>query len=274
MIALAEWVLAFAWTFGSNGHLLAQPFMGEDGLPASWLRPISTQSRVIFHDRAEWSMAFYVAPPSGSGSDSALGAGPRVFLFAPYYLAPNGLVDANQMSVDVAEYYFHALLDGRLDLEVRRPDSSYREVVASRAGELMGDVPERFRQAAYLSAVSDFGAHLMSIANEIVRAFRRQSAVGRDLCQLIDQPSSLFGLWTRSFRDGAYTGRYLDTGEANAGERPRWEESQEPLTVGDKKMLVQEILKASWSGDAAQDFAWLCPLAKRSIPDSDSADAG
>ena len=273
MIAVAELVLAVAWTFGANGFLVAQPFHGSEGLPAAWLRPVSARTRVVFHDRADWSMAFYVPSPDAGATPAAAPSadGPRIFLFAPYYLAPGGLVPAAHLPVDVAEYYFHAVLEGRLDLEIRRPDAAYRRFVRERAEELMSDVPARVRQTAYLAAVSDFGAHLLSIANEIARAALRQNGAGRDLCGLIGQPASLFGLWERSFSEGAYPGHYLDPGETTAGAAPRWGKSRQSLARRDKEMLLREILRAGWSGEAARDFAWLCP---QSVFDRDAPDAG
>ncbi len=276
MIALAELVLAVAWTFGPNGFLLAQPLVGAEGLPASWLQPMTTQARVVFHDREDWAMAFYV-PPSNDGTavppGVAQGPGPRILLFAPYYLATHSLVSSAQMPVDVAEYYFHAVLEGRLDLEMRRRSSAYADLVDERAGELMSDVPPRFQRTAYLAAVSDFGAHVLSIANEIMRASRRQNAAGRDLCRLVEQPASLFGLWTRSFVSTAYPGHYLLPGDANPGDPPRWQQSREPLTRRDKEMLIRGILGSDWSGEVSHDFGWLCPPAVGSVGDGDAANA-
>lgn len=278
MIALAELVLAVAWTFGANGFLLAQPLAGVDAVPGSWLRPLAARARVVFHARPDWAMAFYVPPAGERGLPSdalppgiAVGPGPRIFLFAPYYLAHDGLVSSERMSVDVAEYYLHALLDGRLDLESRQPGAAYPAQAAERADLLMQDVPPDLRWSAYLAAASDFGAHVLSIANEIERMARRHEAAGRDLCRSIDQPASLFGLWSWSFASGSYLGHYLIS--EDGGGALSWRQSRESLARHDKDLLLRSILRVAWSGEPREDFRQLCPAAG-SVGDGDAADAG
>ena len=210
---------------------------------------------------------------------------PRLFLFAPYYLATDGLVAVSRMPVDVAEYYFHALLEASLDLG--SGGAAYAAWAEARAAELMSEVPAAQRRQAYRAALSDFGAHLLSIANEISRAARRQAAAGRDICRLLGvrpshrttprpeglgqerdpedrvtgalgRPASLFGHWERSFSGGNYRDGYhlSSPGLSSPGRR---EESRQPLGFQDKERFLREVLGATWSGCSGRDFAALCP---------------
>lgn len=289
-MAFADLVVAFAWLFGANGALIERHVDAAPGLPSAWLRPVAARSRIVFHPHRDWPMAFYVAPdrggdlPSGDrlggdrlagdrgagaapvGRAAASAEAPRVFLFAPYYLAADGLVAAADMPVDVAEYYFHALLETRFDYEMHRRTSSFAASVARRAAELMADVPQAHRSTAYLEAAADFGAHLLSIANEISRLARRQAAAGKDICRLVDHPASLFGLWRRSFTSGTYPGRYPPPEDPNGAAGRPWATTARGLTDSDKRIIVRDLLASDWSGDPARDFAWLCRQAPRPAP--------
>ncbi len=246
MLPLAEMVLAVAWTFGANGYLIERQAAGSDMLPAAWLAPVSRRVEVAFHGRADWMMAFYVA-------DRAAGAR-RVVLYAPYYLAPGGLAPSSSMAVDVAEYYYHALLEAALDLEMA-DGSSYAAWVEARAAKLMTAVPEAQRLSVYAAALADFGAHLLSIRNELARLAERQGAAGRDLCRLVDRPASLFGLWRRSFVDGPYAGgAFVSDGTG----LPRWQEGEQPIERVDKDRFVAEVLGVDWEGEPKGDFAEMC----------------
>ncbi len=204
-------------------------------------------------------MAFYLPPSGDPGSPEG-----RLFLHAPYYLAPSGLAAPSRMPVDVAEYYFHALLEASLDLD-RAAGSRYATWTRQRASELMADVPEAQRPDSYLGALSDFGAHLLSMRNEVWRLAKRQAAAGRDVCRHLDSPASLFGLWRQSIEQGAYFGSYyLPAG----GGVPS--QSRRPLTRSDKARFLTEILGVVWAGDPATDFAGLCSsrgsLSSRRLP--------
>ena len=255
---MTELIAAFAWIFGANGFLIAGN--APQALPSSWLEPVAERTWVTFHDRADWAMAFYL-PAGSQGVESLPG---RLVLYAPYYLAPDGLRDTDDMPVDVAEHYFHALLEASFETSV------YATSVAPRAAELMQDVPGPRRLAAYLSASADFGSHALSIANELHRAARRQAAAGKNLCDLIDHPATLFGSWQRSFAHGLYRGRYQPPATAeNAA--PPWATSRAGLETQDKLRFVSEVLDVAWTGDPARDFADLCG---GSVTHADPADAG
>jgi hypothetical protein len=269
MIPLAEMVLAVAWTFGANGFLIERQMAGTRDLPAAWLAPVGRRVEVAFHDRDDWAMAFYLtgrasgaaaggaAPPPAAAESAPPNPGPRIVLYAPYYLAPGGLAPPSAMAVDVAEYYFHALLEAALDLELEASGSPYAAWAEARAAELMTAVPPSQRSAVYASALADFGAHLLSIRNELTRVAERHAAGGRDVCLTLDQPASLFGLWRRSFAGGSYPGgTFVQDGAGT----PRWTEGRQPLERVDKQRFVAELLGAGWVGEPRLDFGALCDV--------------
>ncbi len=262
---VTELVLALAWTFGSNGFLIDRQRQDLETLPSAWLEPVAERVRVVFHGREDWAMAFYLPAAPAEPGPAPAGGEARVSLFAPYFLAPGGLVEVSRMPVDVAEYYFHALIEASLDLELEH-GSPYAAWVKQRATELMADVPPAHRLAAYSSALSDFGAHLLSIRNEISRAAERQAASGRDVCRHLDRPASLFGLWRRSLDTGSYPGGYSSVlSEAPGAVRPCWRQSRNALERVDKDRFLAELLGVAWSG-GAEDFETLCPKARQASP--------
>ncbi len=209
-------------------------------------------------------MAFFVAAStSGAASESVTASelvaastsavsAPQIYLFAPYFLSTDGLADLASLPVDVAEYYLHALLDARLDLEQSGSDQAWQQWVKERADLLMADVPESQRRSAYLAAVSDFGAHILSLANEVVRLQHRQRLQGRDVCRSVGHPASLFGLWERSFAVGAFAGHYsTPQGSSSLA----WTGL---LERRDKIALVRHVLGLEWSGTAGIDFSMFC----------------
>ena len=127
---------------------------------------------------------------------------------------------------------------------------------------MMAEVPEPQRLAAYLSAASDFGSHLLSIAHEIGRAERRARGRGEDLCALLDPPRTLFALWAASVETGAYPGRYSVPsvgGEgADGGSMVREVTTRRGLERRDKELFLAEVLGGVWTGDPAADFGHLC----------------
>lgn len=280
MLGLIDLVVGFGWLLVPNGFLLERHNEAASKLPADWLRPLAAESRIAFHAQDAWPMALYLPPspvagesvppdpsdrvpdePAHSGERSAgpatVSARPRVVLFAPYYLATDGLVPVSRMPVDVAEYYFHALLEARLDQARRSEASDLGVVMARRAEQSMADVPAPHRLTAYSEAAADYGAHLLSIANEISRLAERHAAKGSSLCHLIEHPASLFGLWRRSFASASYPGRYprIDPDDPVAR---TWVASRSALTAEDKRFIAARILRSHWTGDPAQDFDWLC----------------
>ncbi len=250
-----EVVLAFAWTFSAaNGYLIDRQLAGVEALPVAWLAPVAERANIVFHAREGLAMAFYL-PGRAGDAQPAEAAGPRLALYAPYYLAPGGLPQASRMPVDVAEYYFHALIEAVLSLELVG-DAAYATWLGERAAKLMAEAPEAQRTAAYTVALADFGAHLLSMRNEISRLAERQAAAGRDVCRHLDQPASLFGLWRRSLVGGRYAGGYF----ASGGEGPpRWTQSRRALERTDKDRFLAELFGVAWSGDPREDFKALCP---------------
>ena len=201
--------------------------------------------------------------PASAGLSTGEATSPRLFLYAPYYLRAGGLREAPEMSVDVAEYYFHALLEARFDLVEGRGGSAYGSYVVARSANLLADVPESQRGAAYLDAVADFGAHVLSLVQEILRIESRHrpsgARPGSEVCRLLDHPASLFALWRTSLQHGAFVGQF-EAERVSAGEADddRWVISRHPLAWRDKENFLREVFGRAWTGDPAQDFAWLC----------------
>ena len=284
MTGVAEWLLALLFTLGPNGYLidgqLATPQV-QRGLPVSWVGSFSARVWVVFHSWDAAPMALYV-PAEGlsqvslwsltaaSGLPRLLPgmAAPRLFLFAPYYRSETGMVAIERMPVDVSEHYFHALLEAYLDLEVEHASGIYGAAVAERAAVVMTDVPPRHRREAYLSAVAEFGSHILSLANEVERSEKRQRAAGKDLCALVDHPATLFGLWRRSFHESPYSGGYFLSPEpgSETAAASRWVRSRRFLESRDKELFLQHVLAGFWSGEARSDFEHLCTSAGR-LPD-------
>lgn len=256
MISLAEIVLTLAWTFGANGFLIDRQLDDVQALPLTWLEPVTGRIRIVFHGREDWAMASYLPAAVGHGVSATDVSYPRLALFAPYYLAPSGLVDISRMPVDVAEYYFHALIEAALDVELGdAPPSPYADWMRERAVELMSEIPKAQRLTAYTSALADFGAYVLAVRNEIARAADRQAAIGRDVCRHLEQPASLFGLWNRSLASGRYSGGYF---APESGGSSDWVTSRQALHRADKERFLEELFDVSWTGDPRRDFEEIC----------------
>ncbi len=275
-MVFAELVISLAWVLAPDGQLIARQLEASSAIPSAWVEPVVEQAVIVFHNREDWAMAFFVASTGsgatpaddaqvddqvdghgnghvdGQGVSADLKHSPRIYLFAPYYLAGDGLVDLPSMPVDVAEYYFHALIDARLGLEPSGIDPAWQEWLVGRADLLMADVPGMLRLAAYRAAVTDFGAHILSIVNELERLQRRGRASGRDVCRFVRNPASLFGLWERSFDIGAFAGHYPTPEDV-----PDFDGSGF-LARRDKITFVRDVLGVEWIGDATLDFADFC----------------
>ncbi len=275
MSGFAGLVLSVVWALAPDGDLLARQLEGSELAPALVrLRPAAAGSWLVFHRRSSWAMAFYSPPEADLGSveraaDEVLVEPerllsefelPRIFLFAPYYGSRDELADLAEVSIDVAENVYHALLEAYFDRECRDPASAYLAAARQRTGSVMAEVPEPQRLAAYLAAASDFGSHLLSIAHEIGRADRRARARGGDLCALLDPPRTLFGLWAASVETASYPGRYavLSAGEGGLGGRQAT--TRRGLERRDKELVLEHVLGGVWTGDPAADFGHLCRL--------------
>lgn len=270
MTGLAGLLLSVAWMVGANGGLIARHLASSELAP-SLAKPIETAAGtwVVFHHQEPWARAFY-APPEEGFTLAALVTDeaalerllpglevPRIFLYAPYYRDGGGLLPLVEMAVDVAEAYFNALLVATLDRELWRDGSTYRRAILERAEAVMAEAPEPQRVEVYLGALSDFGSHLLSVANEIARADRRARARGRDLCGLLDPPLTLFALWRQSIRDISYRGRYRTPPDLEGG-AVRWLTTRRGLEPLDKALFLEEVLGGAWTGEPARDFAHLC----------------
>lgn len=279
---LAGVLLAIAAAIGPNGHLVEAQLADAGGLPVDVLRRPAGGWWVVFHHQRDWAPAFYSEPDADIAVLGAAAAAsgtpihrllpglglPRLFLYAPHYLEGGRLRRLEAMAVDVAEGYFHALLEAALNAPEARGDSGildFRRAAGRRADELMAEVPAGQRLDAYLSAVRDFASHLLSIANEVRRADRRSRERGSDLCAFLDPPRTLFALWERSLRETVYRGRYRATPETGTAGNPAWRTTRRGLEAVDKARVLTELLGGRWRGDAARDFPGLCPLDSRPV---------
>jgi len=274
MTGLGGLLLIAAGIFGPDGfavhrQLLAAPAVALTPAVDSLLAA-ADGSWVVWHRNRSWGRAFYSPPQdrvallavaSAAGPVERLLPGlelPRLFLYAPTY-RPGGTVAAlSEQAVDVAEYYFHALIELYLDQQLRQPRSWFRRLAEHRGAELMAEVPPASRLQAYADAAGAFAAHLLSIAHEIARADRRAGARGEDLCALLDPPRTLFELWQRSVRSGSYHGRYLRSPDPGGGSAPV-STSRRGLAEADKRQILDQLFQSRWTGDPAHDFAHLCP---------------
>jgi hypothetical protein len=228
------------------GALMRQLAAAERGdLPVAFGLDASLPLRIAFHTDPRLDPARYV---------QADARGPaRLDLYAPYYLRGVHLRPVEDMQVDVCEPYFHALLDAYLRRQIGMPRSALGHELRRRAELAMPDVPRRHRVEAYLDAQASFGAHLLSVANELDRSARRHRARGRSLCHVIDRPLPLLRLWNAVLGGAQYPGAYaIDTAPGNSGEVYL---SRSVLSVDDKRFLVDQVLHEDWSGSVERDLA-------------------
>jgi hypothetical protein len=268
--ALAGLLLIVGGACGPDGYAVHRRLLAPAGAFADLLAA-ADGSWVVWHHHRDWARAFYSPPEEDVRALAVTSAGaverllpglrvPRIFLYVPTYrpggTSSTGSAALSEQAVDVAEHYFHALVELYLDRRLREPGSWFRRLAEARAAELMDEVPPAGRLPAYADAAADFAAHLLSIAHEIGRADRRAAARGTDLCGLLDPPRTLFALWRRSIRSGVYRGRYRPAFEPGAGATAAVE-SRRGLGEEDKRRILDELLHG-WTGDPARDFAGLC----------------
>ncbi len=262
-------------------------------LPLDFARSLGSRLALVWHQNPGAPMAYALPWAAISSSDAAADqrkdGSPNIRQpadFAPLpegsshpgslflhvsYLGSNGRMRPfRDLPVDAAEQLLHALLDvylaGLWPPSQAAPLDGVGQSLQQRAEILLPDLPAWAQREAYLAALGDFGAHILSIANEVERLFARR---GSRLCAAVDLRHTLFGLWTRSFRDGRYAGRYYQPAATRAGdpeppESPAggpslpttgyWVEAA-PLTPDDKRLVVEAILGAAWQGDARADLA-------------------
>lgn len=248
--------------------LLGEPGRGmpEESHPSPLLAARSEEMWVVFHREDQWQMAFTLAPNESPGALNGFAHDgllpplerPKLLLYAPYFRSPAGRVwKGEQMAVDVAEHLFKAQLLFLLQQEVAAT-SEYGFWAKGRANVLFDQIEPEHRLGAYLEAISDFGAHLLSMANEIRRHMERARARGVDPCRLLAPTVPLARLWAGSFgTEGYYPGGYWQepTLRQSTGS---WRMTRKSLAKEDKTTFLRQILKEPWHGDASRDLASLC----------------
>lgn len=183
---------------------------------------------------------------------------------------PKEFLPRHRLSVDVAEYLFHSLVEAWLE-EQRVSASDVLSQARGRADVLMADVPAEVRLSAYLRAVADFSSQLLAVAHEIDRTRRRWQLQGRDVCLLLQPEVPLLRLWQRVFHVAQFRGRYFlgSTKPSTEGDAVRqipslewrWAESKKALEDDDKRWVIESLFEGRWQGDAQLDFVALCPSA-------------
>lgn len=269
MHALASIGLAVALAAGPNGaivtHALKRPELRRS-LPVDVLAEDARRLFVVYHDLPSAPMAFYLPPQRLATMDGAPDLGlallsgtggverllpaleiPRIFLYAPYYRRGAELAAIREMTLDVAEYLFHALLEAYLDAAA----PTYEPTFSERAAATFGDVPEKHRREAYLASLADFGSHLLSLALELERSIGRQRAAGKDVCLAVRHPGTLFTKWPRLLDDERFRGHYESGGRTVL--------ASGSIERRDKELLVHDILGGRFTGDVRRDFGLDCP---------------
>lgn len=265
---------------GPNGYWVERPLRIADQegvLPAAALADTAARLWVVYHHQPDLAMAFYEPvtpdspPPADAAEDGSPTAAPnalqsklarqmlasmggfermlpalelpRLYLYAPYYQK----AQLKEMPLDVSEYLFSALLEATFDLGGEDLPLILRE----RGRKVMSEAPDGQRLNAYLAAMTDFGAQVMSVALELQRTMQRLGAQGKDHCPAVDHPATLFGQWGRLFSGAEFRGRYIDEG--------RQAFLTQSLAGGDKELFLKAILQADWSGEIRADFETGCP---------------
>lgn len=269
------------WLLAPNGGELAAPLdRAATDVPA--LAPLSILAEplgdtwVVYHRREDWGFAFFIPPetpaqglpfPPAPRTLSGLRV-PRLYVNTRTYRADGAPIPPTAMPVDVAEYLFTGLIEGWLSRELER-SADFTGWFDARAAVTMAEVPEDQRREAYALAVTGFGAHMLSIANELHRAAGRVRQRGGEPCKLVQSP--LANLWERSFATGSYAGGYFrpsptapsppeagaSTSESSRARGP-WTKTRAVLSADDKKAWVEKAFGGAWTGRAADDFADLC----------------
>lgn len=241
---VALWA-ASAFAPGALDRQLAERADAAAPLPLAFAREEARSLQLVLHDYAETVNAEY---------EPAIGTAPaRLHLYARHYLRGVELRSVLDLPVDLAEGLFHALLASRLERELSLPKSELAAELRRRADSAMLDVPPRHRLEAYLDAQASFGAHALAVANELDRSEARRRAAGGSLCPLLGRPLPLLQLWERMIAgDEPYPGAFVERGPHGEA-RVRF--SQSTLGRDDKRLLLDRLLRAPWTGAIAHDLA-------------------
>lgn len=264
MEGLAALALTLVSSFGPNGWVLLahlDPPEVRPRMPVDVFVELAPRLWVVLHEDPDRTMAFYDPPAeagsalwrlasSSSSSSERLLPGlrvPRIFLFTPYYRPEGRPRTVLDMPVDVAQYFFTALIEAFLDL---RPPPG----MDTRSEQYGRGIPPAERRGAYASALSQFGADVLAVAGELRRSLARQRAAGKDPCPVVDHPNTLFVHWGRVFTSVEYRGMYRPPGAP-----PGTWSLGPPLSADDKRYLADRLFGGFWTGDVRRDFELDCP---------------
>jgi hypothetical protein len=240
MLLVGIWVGSAFAPGAVERHLVASA--AEWPLPVGFALDESRRLVLAFHRDDAEAPAFFLEGPAGTP--------PRLVLYGPHYLRGVELRPLLDLPVDLSEGYFQALLEGFLRHQIETGGTLGPEL-RSRAQATMVDVPPAHRLEAYVDAQASFGAHLLSIVNELDRSELRRRAGGRSLCSHVGGPLPLFSLWERALGESPFPGAYVARGP-HSEELVRF--SRSTLTAADKRFLLERVLDAPWKGPAATDL--------------------
>ena len=244
--------------------------------------PLATEDLwLVWHDRSDWAMAFYLPPAPLEDGPALEWTGiepehqrlmaipaPRLMVYGRYFGNPDASQSSTDpegtaheiaigpLAVDSGEYLFKALIDAHFDLRLSPQERGGR---VRRASVLFQDLPPEGREGAYFGILAEFGAHLLSLRNEIDRTFKRHGADGRaGLCALAGRSLGLFALWRRAFISQEFRGQAEATQDGAIWNRRRLQFSAAGLESQDKGWFVEQILGRRWTGDPETDFQSYC----------------
>lgn len=232
-------------------------------LPLDFAYRAAGNLRLRFHSQESFKAAhftpFPLRPLEEIPDDSPLPRGPTLYLYGPVYAPEGRLVPMKELAVDSAEGLFNALLLAYFELEILASDSPLRRTIYASSRERLPDLALEHQVPAFVQALSDFGSHVLTVANQLNVLEARSRAEGKDLCHLLERPATLFGLWEGMFQQGRYLARFYRP--AAEGElRGGWTETSVAISPEDKKILTREVLRKDWVGTREKDLKHrFCP---------------
>ncbi len=290
MTSLAAWCVSWFLAIGPNHYYLNQAVASTDIVEIRimpWSRMIDGAGPLwlAFHDQREPLAIFLPSsavdlghaggathrPAAGLLAMSFLGAPPERFLpgldvprlvlsraaFSRRLGDVPSFARLERLPVDAAESLSRSLGEAWLR-RLSTTDSEAAAWIDRRAHELMAEVPSQHRTEVFASALVDFHAHILSIAHEIGRQYRRQpsdeSSRERGFCAQLEAERGLFGLWRKAHGDGGYFGYKSADSETPGAIAGR---TRAVLAPSDKRWWA-EFLGQSWTGDPVHDFGFLC----------------
>jgi hypothetical protein len=177
----------------------------------------------------------------------------RLVLFAPLFAPEGKLRPLAELPVDAVEYASHAILEALLD-RTAAPHPPAEDQLAVQAAAWFPDLPAEYRRGALIEAYADFGAHLVSLANQIRRSQSTAPTVER-FCLAASRGVGIFTLWRGAFDRQPFPGSYYQVVPEQAGALPGERiYSAHSLPGIARRSFVRDILRQAWTGDPVADL--------------------